>query len=314
MLPRRVGAAVMFGQQPSGLMRASRAASRHLLTRTSGHCTPTRPGSRWPWPRPRRSSRAVRPRVSAFSTFSALIRSWVAWSQLTYGTITLMISNCPPTLVRNFSATSSPYAWTSAPSEFSGASGSKLENTSFKAAPSSRRHEVVADVVEVAVVQEQSPAAGWMRQRTLLSTKAVELLPSLTVVAASRCGCRSESCLFISVTDCHGALTYVAGRHDRRRAEDQHEDRQAARHRGDLQGPGSAGFFDVARISRAITVTITSSIAANTCQALEASFFRAHAAIGPCVLFWRETSAESYDQLRCSTSKSTGRSGDGTPW
>src|SRR4051812_48651323 len=61
-----------------------------------------------------------------------------------------------------------------------------------------------------------------------------------------------------------------------------------------------AGFFEVARISRAITVTITSSIATTTCQ------------VTWVILFWRETTAESYDQCRCSTSKFTGRFGDGT--
>jgi hypothetical protein len=52
--------------------------------------------------------------------------------------MTLMISICPPTLVRSFPATSSPSAWTLAPSEFSGFSGSKSANTSLSAALSSR--------------------------------------------------------------------------------------------------------------------------------------------------------------------------------
>ena len=57
----------------------------------------------------------------------------------------------------------------------------------------------------------------------------------------------------------------VAGRHDRGRAEDQHEDRQAARDDRDPQRPAPAGrILDAARTSTAITVTITSSIATNT--------------------------------------------------
>jgi hypothetical protein len=108
---------------------------------------------------------------------------------------------------------------------------------------------------------------------------------------------------FISVTDCHGALTcrplesVAPGlpnvvttpmlRVDTIVVEPRISTKTArppatAAIRVALVRP--AGFFDVARISRAITVTITSSIATTTCQ------------VTWVILRSRETSAESYDQ------------------
>jgi hypothetical protein len=70
---------VVFGQQPSGLMCASRAAYRQLLTRTLGSLvTDAARISLALASAAAVSARCSATRVLAFSTFSALIRSWVA--------------------------------------------------------------------------------------------------------------------------------------------------------------------------------------------------------------------------------------------
>ena len=133
-----VGTAVVFGQQPSGLMCASRAASRHLLTRTFGSSDTE-------------AARISLARASASAVSTLFGHPGIGLLDVQRvdtrlgGFVVIHqrhnhlddLDLCAD-LARNFSATSSPSACTFAPSEFSGASGAKSENTSFRAALSSR--------------------------------------------------------------------------------------------------------------------------------------------------------------------------------
>ena len=100
-----MGTAVVFGQQPSGLMCASRGASKHLPTRTLGSLDMDAA----------RISLAFAPASALLALFGhpgvglldvqgvdPILGGFVVF---TSGTITLMISIWPPTLVRTFSAT-----------------------------------------------------------------------------------------------------------------------------------------------------------------------------------------------------------------